>query len=201
MLQSKFNWQKIKNTATQEDYANRDQVKSQQDRSKVTAIQGEIMLQSSQTGHTISSTQSTVAMNITEEEGKIYLYIIIQNTVSYSVVADHHFGQHPKIIQFFKYSQFVKNYTLLLNFGVHIKSGSNIIMRCIIVSVVHYSSAQSRSPSLNPKTKAKQKKQKTAQVGLQKEKYSSVQVGAGLIISVGFHLFHFCNSLFFRCLL
>lgn len=39
MLQSKFNWQKIKkNTATQEDYANRDQVKSQQDRSKVTAI-------------------------------------------------------------------------------------------------------------------------------------------------------------------
>lgn len=56
------------------------------------------MLQSSQTGHTISSTQSTVAMNITEEEGKIYLYIIMQNTVSYSVVADHHFGQHPKII-------------------------------------------------------------------------------------------------------
>lgn len=74
-------------------------------------------------------------------------------------------------------------------------------MRCIIVSVVHYSSAQSRSPSLNPKTKAKQKNKKTAQVGLQKEKYSSVQVGAGLIISVGFHLFHFCNSLFFRCLL
>lgn len=56
------------------------------------------MLQSSQTGHTISGTQSTVAMNnITEEEGEIYLYIIIQNTVSYSVVADH-FGQHPKII-------------------------------------------------------------------------------------------------------
>lgn len=30
---------------------------------------------------------------------------------------------------------------------------------------------------------------------------SSVQVGAGLIISAGFHLFHFCNSLFFLGLL
>lgn len=172
------------------------------------------MVQSSQIGHTISGSHCTVAVNsIAEVERKIRLYntsLLKILTISHSVTAAHHYCEHchrpqqPIIIYCLNY---LKGWSGVFFSNRRSFSSYNRGWRNIIINSLHHQKCCSFLLctmwilcSITKSQERSEQKKKTVQVGLQKTD-SSVQVGAGLIISVGFHLFHFCNSPFFLCLL